>query len=155
MADAVPLASRFLSALPHLQRAWRREADAALAGHMLSASTALPLVTLGRLGQGLRQVELADALAIDEASLSPVLTQLSGAGLVERRADASDRRARTLYLTASGMALARQAEAALAGVRERLLGGVAEADLTAALRVFHAMETAARRGAPPTARDAA
>jgi MarR family transcriptional regulator for hemolysin len=152
MTDADLLASAFASALPNLQRAWRRESDAALAAYGLSFATAMPLVGIGRLGDGIRQVALAEALGIDEASLSPVLSQLCTAGLVERRTDGRDRRARTLHLRPGGAARARQAEAALATVRSRLLAGVAPADLAAAMRVIRAIEGAAGRGTMPPAR---
>ena len=140
MTEADRLASLFVSALPHIERAWRREADAALAGHGLSVATALPLVAVGRLGDGVRQVVVAEALAIEEASLSPVLNQLCAAGLLERRTDLRDRRARALHLRPAGVALARQAEAALALVRGRLFADAAPADLAASLRVFGAVE---------------
>jgi MarR family transcriptional regulator for hemolysin len=145
--------SLFAASLPGLERAWRRESDAALAACGLSVGTALPLVAIGRLGDGIRQVELAEALAIEEASISPVLTQLGTAGLVERRPDSRDRRANTLHLTAAGTATARQAEAALATVRRRLLARVDPADLAAALRVFHAIEKSVGRSWLPPARE--
>jgi MarR family transcriptional regulator for hemolysin len=153
--DTDLLSSRFASALPNLQRVWRRESDAALAAYGLSVATALPLVAIGRLGDGIRQGAVAEALAIDEASLSPVLSQLSAVGLVERRTDGQDRRARTLHLLPAGTALASQAEAALATVRRRLLAGVAPADLAAAVRVFDAVEAAAGRATLPPAWGAA
>jgi MarR family transcriptional regulator for hemolysin len=112
-------------------------------------------VAIGRLGDGIRQVELAEALAIEEASLSPILSQLCAAELVERRADPRDRRANSLLLTSQGAVLAREAEAALADVRARLLKDVEPADLAAALRVFHAIEHSVGRGKLPAARDVA
>ncbi len=154
MSDTWRLASLFASALPHLERAWRRESDLALAAQGLSLATALPLVAIGRLGDGVRQTEVADALAIEEASLSPVLTQLCAAGLIGRRTDPRDRRARTLHMTEAGTAAARQAEAALAAVRANLLAGVDPADLAAALRVFDTIEHAVgRRSRLPPARE--
>jgi MarR family transcriptional regulator for hemolysin len=155
MSEIRRLESMFAAKLAHLERAWRRETDSALAIHHLSAATALPLVAIGRLGDGIRQVELAEALAIEEASLSPILSQLCAAELVERRADPRDRRANSLLLTSQGAVLAREAEAALADVRARLLKDVEPADLAAALRVFHAIEHSVGRGKLPAARDVA
>jgi MarR family transcriptional regulator for hemolysin len=147
--------SRFASMLPYLERTWRRASDNALAVHDLSVATALPLVAIGRLGDGIRQVELAEALAIEEASLSPVLTQLAAAGLIERRTHPRDRRANTLHLTPQGAAIAQRAEAALGQVRARMLRDVDPRDLEAALRVFRAIEQSAGRNKLPPARDVA
>jgi MarR family transcriptional regulator for hemolysin len=153
MSEVWRLQSLFASTLPSLERSWRRESDAALAPHNLSVATALPLVGIGRLGGGIRQVELAEALGIEEASLSPVLTQLCDAGLVERRPDPRDRRANTLHLTPAGRVTANQAEADLATVRARLLGAVAPADLAATLRVFYAIEQSVGRSKLPPAKE--
>ena len=56
------------------------------------------LMTLAR-REGMRQVQLADLLEIEAITLVRLLDRLEGAGLVERRADPTDRRARTLHLT--------------------------------------------------------
>jgi MarR family transcriptional regulator, transcriptional regulator for hemolysin len=149
MTDTDLLPSAFASALPNLHRAWRRESDAALAEYGLSFATAMPLVAIGRLGDGVRQVAVADALAIEEASLSPVLNQLCAAGLVERRTDSRDRRARALHMTPTGKIAARKAELALAAVRRRLLAGAKDDDVAAAVRVFRAIEDTVGRGTLP------
>jgi len=48
---------------------------------------------------GLRQVELAEVLDVEPITLSRILDRLAEAGLVERLADPSDRRAWRLQLT--------------------------------------------------------
>jgi len=48
---------------------------------------------------GLRQVALADHLDVEPITLCRMVDRLEEAGLVERRADESDRRARRIYLT--------------------------------------------------------
>jgi MarR family transcriptional regulator for hemolysin len=155
MTDTGQLGSLFMVMLPHLERGWRKEADAALSAYNLSVATAVPLLVIGRLGDGIRQVQLADALAIDEASLTPILHQLCAADLVERQPDPRDRRAKILHLTKAGLVAAQQAEAALARVRTRLLDGVSRDDLAAAVRVFQAIEGSIGRNAMPPARHVA
>jgi MarR family transcriptional regulator for hemolysin len=155
MSEIWRLQSSFATTLPSLVRAWRRESDVALAAHNLSVATALPLVGIERLGNGIRQKELADALGIEEASLSAVLTQLCGAGLVERRANPRDRRANCLHLTRAGRETASAAEAVLATVRARLLKDVCPTDLAATLRVFQAIEQSVGRSALPPAKEVA
>src|SRR5919202_2790344 len=50
---------------------------------------------------GMRQVELADALDIEPITLCRMVDRLEEAGLVERRADEKDRRAWRLHVTAA------------------------------------------------------
>jgi MarR family transcriptional regulator for hemolysin len=49
--------------------------------------------------EGVKQSELAEALDLAPITLGRLIDKLTGAGLVERRDDASDRRAHRLYLT--------------------------------------------------------
>lgn len=51
------------------------------------------------------QVELAEELLVEKASVTPVLAGLERKGLVERRRDPSDRRKTRLILTPRGRAL--------------------------------------------------
>jgi len=65
--------------------------------HMTRAQWAV----LGKLRrhEGLKQRELADLLDLAPISLARLIDKLTASGLVERREDASDRRANRLYLT--------------------------------------------------------
>jgi MarR family transcriptional regulator for hemolysin len=83
---------------------------------------------------------LADMLAIEGASLVRQLDQLVEAGLVERREDTIDRRAKTLHLTPAGTRARAKIEASLDALRLDLFQGVADADLDACLRVFAALD---------------
>lgn len=80
-------------------RLTRRAFAVFLEAHQLTPAAARVLVYLGR-SQGLRQVDLADLLDIQPITLARLIDQLAEAGLVERRADPTDRRAFQLYLTA-------------------------------------------------------
>ncbi len=120
-------------------RRWRRLADAAAEAHGISEAKALPLVLIARMGGEPRQNALADALGIEGPSLVRLLDQLCAAGLVERREDATDRRARILRLTPAGQALVSKIEADLDRLRETVFAGVSAADLEAGLRVFGAL----------------
>ena len=72
-------------------------------------------------------------------------------GLLERRDDPEDRRAKTIWLTPEGEALTRRVERVLMELRETLLQGVSDADIAAALRVFQAFDPAASRLPEPAA----
>jgi MarR family transcriptional regulator for hemolysin len=128
--------------LLRLSRLYRREVDKALAAHGLSEARALPVLQIARLGEGVRQGALADELGVEGPSLVRILDQLCAAGLVERRDDPKDKRARALHLTDEGRALAAVIEAALDGFRARFLTEVGDADLSATLRVLARFETA-------------
>jgi MarR family transcriptional regulator for hemolysin len=66
--------------------------------HMTRAQWAV-LVKLQR-AQGVKQCELADSLEIAPITLARLVDKLTASGLVERRDDATDRRANRLFLTA-------------------------------------------------------
>ena len=76
-------------------------------------------------------------------SLVRSLDALGTAGLLERRDDPSDRRAKTLHLTPEGERIAGRIEAIVEQVRGDLLAEIPESDLATAVRVFR---TIARTG---------
>jgi DNA-binding MarR family transcriptional regulator len=55
--------------------------------------------------EGLSQVELAQRMMVEKASLTAVLKAMASAGLVTRLRNAADRRKVNIYLTASGRRL--------------------------------------------------
>lgn len=130
------------SGVIRLARIYRREVNRALAEHGISDAKAMPVLQISRLGQGVRQGVLAEDLGMEGPSLVRLLDQLCAQGLVERRDDPADRRAKMLYLTADGVALLQVIENALQVLRGRLLNKVSGSDLEATLRVFAALETA-------------
>lgn len=148
MTDRTPSERAFTAGLLRLARIYRRETDKALATHGISDARALPVLHIARLGEGVRQGVLAEELGVEGPSLVRILDQLCAAGLVERRDDPNDRRAKTLHLSADGRALAAVIEAQLDALRAGLLSQVSDADLAAALRVlgrFEAVLDAAHR----------
>lgn len=58
------------------------------------------VITYLKRHEGIRQGPLADLIEVEPITLSRMVDRLAEAGLVERRADPSDRRAWRLYLTA-------------------------------------------------------
>ena len=137
-----------------LSRAYRGAADKALVDYGLSQATAWPVILAGRLGDGMRQGALAEALGVEGPSLVRVLDQLVAAGLMERREDPHDRRARTLHLTEAGHALRAQVEDVLVELRRRIFNGISESDLEASLRVFDAMKVSLGRSGAGAQEDA-
>jgi MarR family transcriptional regulator, transcriptional regulator for hemolysin len=65
------------------------------------------LVRLDRF-EGLKQAELAEMLDLQPITLTRLLDRLAECGLIERRPDPNDRRAKLLYLTAKAKPLLEQ-----------------------------------------------
>ena len=126
--------------LAPLGRAYRRHVDKAFLTLSVSHTLALPVMLLGRLEDGVRQGALVDALGIEPPSLVPLLNQLERAGLVERRPDLTDKRAKTLHLTAAGRDLAERAESVATQVRVNLLRDIPAADIEVAARVLSQLQ---------------
>lgn len=129
-------------AINHLTRSYRRVVNRALAVHGLSDAQTLPVIFISRLGDGVRQGVLAEQLGIEGPSLVRQLDQLQAAGLVERRDDPTDRRAKCLYLTKSGHDFAALTERLLGDLRGKLLSGVSDAEMAVALKVLRHFEQA-------------
>lgn len=108
----------------------------ALVEHGISEACAAPLVWISRLGNGVRQTALAERIGIESPSLVRLLDQLEALGLVVRKDDPSDRRAKGLWLTDAGVAMAARIETMLDEERALLLHDVSADDLKAALRVL-------------------
>ncbi|REF86045.1 MarR family transcriptional regulator for hemolysin [Methylovirgula ligni] len=127
-------------------RLWRRLADGVSKVHGLSDAVAIPLILIGRLGT-LTQTALADAIGVEGPTLVRHLDHLSAMGLIERREDPSDRRAKLLNLTASGKLLLARIEGDLGHLRDEAFAHITAEDFEACLRVFRAIEDHAKNGA--------
>jgi MarR family transcriptional regulator for hemolysin len=151
MTSAKERASTLVTATAKLalvQRAYRVAADRAVAHIGLSQALAWPLVMIGRHGDGMRQGTIAELLGIEGPSLVRSLDQLVSAGLVERRDDAADRRAKTLHLTPAGSTARAHIEEALHALRADLFADVPDADIEACLRVLSTLEHRLGRAKP-------
>jgi MarR family transcriptional regulator for hemolysin len=130
--------------IARLARLWRRQADQALADHGLSQATAHPLRILSR-GKCVRQGVLAEEIGIEGPSLVRLIDLLQTEGLVERREDPTDRRAKTLHLTAAGEAKAEEINRILRRVRADLLKDISAEELSITYDVLQRIEQRANR----------
>jgi MarR family transcriptional regulator for hemolysin len=130
----------FTLTLVKVARLYRQGVDKALSGLGLSDALALPVVLLGRRPEGVRQNQLADELGVEGPSLVRLLDRLVEHGLVERREDPLDRRAKLVHLTEAGRAHSRRASHALDQYRSNLLEDVQEADVETARSLLHLLE---------------
>jgi MarR family transcriptional regulator for hemolysin len=123
-------------------RHWRKICQTTLVNYGVSEACAAPLLMIGRLGEGVRQVTVAQAAGMESPSLVRLLDQLCHAGYVCRTEDAHDRRAKCLSLTETGRELVQAVEIELVRLRHEVLEGIDQSDLEAALRVLRAFELA-------------
>jgi MarR family transcriptional regulator, transcriptional regulator for hemolysin len=128
--------------LARIARRLRQAVDGELRAFGLTEATWRPLAYLGRLGEGVRQKELAQALGIEGPSLVRLLDGLERRGLIERREDEADRRARGIYLTPAGRELQKRVLRVSDAIQRRLLAAVQPTDLAACDRAFGVIEAA-------------
>ena len=99
-------------------------------------------------GRGQRQV--AERMGVDVVNFGQMIDELEGKGLVERKIDPDDRRARKLYVTERGAALRRRLSPDLISAQQRLLAPLAPDERRALLdllvRVIEANDSYARPG---------
>jgi MarR family transcriptional regulator for hemolysin len=74
--------------------------------------------------EGLKQSDLAEELDIQPITLTRLVDRLCDNGLIERRADPNDRRAKRLYLTAAARPLLERISVHVEELAETVLAGV-------------------------------
>lgn len=135
-ANQQQLRDGFASLIARVGRQWRRAVDRRLQPFGLTEATWLPLIHLARAPVPLRQKELAASLVLDGSSVVRLLDSLEAAGLIERREESADRRAKTISVTERGRAIIDQVEAASLAVRNATLVGLSDDDIATATRVL-------------------
>jgi MarR family transcriptional regulator for hemolysin len=125
----------FGSLLAHAARQWRRAADLRLQPFDLTEATWLPLVHIARAPEPPRQKDLAASLSLDGSSVVRLLDNLEAAGLIQRK-EGEDRRAKIIFLTARGKAIADQVEIVARRVRVDALAGLSDKDIETTVRVL-------------------
>jgi len=93
-----PINREFGFILNDVARLLRTYADYKAAQFGITRAQWAVLVRLER-SEGLNQTELADVLDLQPITLTRLLDKLSDSGLIERRPDPGDRRAKRLFLT--------------------------------------------------------
>ncbi len=132
--------ARFGVRFSMLARRWRRALDAHLVASGLSDATWVPLVHLHELGDGVTQKQLAARVGLDGSSLVRLLDILSRQGLLERRTDATDARARLVFLTDAGRERVAEIRKALVEAEAEMLQDISDAELASMLKHFSLIE---------------
>lgn len=121
-------------------RRWRREIEAAVARAGLTDATWSPLVHLDETGGGISQKQLAALVGVDASTLVRLLDILETKGLVIRRVDPADARARLVDLTSEGERQVGLIRAQLQQTESALLEGMDEAEVAAALSLIDRLD---------------
>lgn len=123
-----------------LARRWRRTIDAQLATVGLSDATWVPLVHLKATGGGVTQKDLAALVGVDGSSLVRVLDILARHGLIERRRDKSDKRAKLIHLTPEGEERVGEIRRELAEAEEAILSKLSDGEIASMLGCFETID---------------
>jgi MarR family transcriptional regulator, transcriptional regulator for hemolysin len=90
--------------------------------------------------EGLKQTELAEMLDLQPITLTRLLDGLADNGLIERRPDENDRRAKRLYLTPAAHPLLTQLGVLGEGLMETALEGLDDASVASLLASLSAVK---------------
>jgi MarR family transcriptional regulator for hemolysin len=110
-------------------RTWRTRLDQRLRPLGLSQARWLVLLHVNMARNDLTQKELSERLAIEGPSLVRLLDRMEADAWVERRASPSDRRAKTIHLTARAMETIREIKRIATRLRAELLSDITVEEL--------------------------
>lgn len=127
--------SAFVDNLVRVNRKMRTLFDARAKELGLTQSRARLLLALAQ-EEGMSQTRLAAALDIEQPSLVGLLDGLEKLGSITRQADPEDRRSKRIFLTDQARAEAGGLLAFSASLRQQILQGIPDAELSVASRVL-------------------
>jgi MarR family transcriptional regulator for hemolysin len=136
--DTADLKAEMIDAMAKVNRKLRTVFDARVKERGLTLARARTLLALIE-QEGLYQKELAETLEIENATMVRLLDGLERQSFIERQTVEGDRRAKRVVMTEEGKVLAEQVEKLAGDVREDLLEGVTDEELSVALNVLRKM----------------
>lgn len=125
----------FAMELGRVSRRWRTRLDERLKHTGLTQARWIVLLQLSQAG-AMSQRELADRVGVEGPTLVRVLDKLEGQGLVERRADDGDRRAKQIHLTEAATPVLGEISRISTQLRQELLADIAGEELTRTMQVL-------------------
>jgi MarR family transcriptional regulator, transcriptional regulator for hemolysin len=91
---------------------------------------------------GMMQTQLADVLDVGKASIGTLLERLEVGGFIERRADATDKRARRVFMLRAARQLMKKLTTAEAKFNDRILQGLSRLEREQFLRMLSLIKKA-------------
>lgn len=118
---------------------WRSRLDERLRPWGMTQATWRTLWAIRGAEMRYNQRTLATRLGIETPTLVHLLDRMEKLGLLQREADARDRRQKYIAITPAGLALANEIEGEVVAMRAEMLAGIAPADLETGIRLFEAV----------------
>jgi len=126
--------------LHDVARLVRVEADKRARRHGMTRAQWGLLMRLAR-NPGLSQKEIADLLEVEPISVARLVDRMEASGLIERRADADDRRIWRLHLRPAATSMLDMINDELRALAERITGGIAQPTRDAMVAALLQMKT--------------
>lgn len=131
----------FTNALQPIRRVWVQAATIALADFGLPMSLCTTVILAARAGEeGIQQNVLAEDVGVNPGAMVRILDQGEAAELLKRHDSTRDRRVKIIHILPKGQQLATAMEAAVAALRQSLIGDMPASDVEIATRVLRDFE---------------
>jgi MarR family transcriptional regulator for hemolysin len=130
------LEERFSHALHNTARGWRLMVDRRLKDLGMSQASWLTVAEAAKSKTPLAQIELANRVGVEGATMVAMLDRLANAGLIVRVPSETDRRVKLVTLTAEGQKLYEKVQVEASAVRKQLLSGIDPKVLLAATELL-------------------
>src|SRR5258706_15237881 len=115
---------RFSAALHNTARGWRLLVDRRLKELSMSQASWLTVAEAAKAKAPLAQIELANRVGVEGATMVAMLDRLANAGLIGRVPSETDRRVKLVTLTPEGLKLYDKGRIEAKAGRRQLLGGI-------------------------------
>lgn len=129
------LDEQFAEALHLAAHGWRTALDRRLRPLGYSRSRWMALLHVSR-QDGITHRELAERLGIEAPTLVRLIDRMEDEGLLQRCASETDRRVKHLHLSANGRKEVERIWASAANLRQEILSGLSEAEISTTLNVL-------------------
>jgi MarR family transcriptional regulator for hemolysin len=137
------LEERFSNALHNTARAWKAAVDRRLKYLGLSQASWTTIAIVSRASEPLSQIELANRVGIEAATMVATIDRLVKAELVVREPSTHDRRVKLVVLTEAGIRLCGKVKAEADIFRNELLVNVDKRQLLAATEFLENLQSVA------------
>ncbi len=131
---------RFSAALHSTARGWRLAVDRRLKDLGMSQASWLTIAMAAKAKVPMPQIELANRVGVEAATMVAMLDRLAKSGLIVRVASATDRRVKLVTLTPAGATLYDKVRTEGNAVRRQLLAGIDPALLLAATELLEGLQ---------------
>ena len=130
------LEERFSHALHNTARGWRLLIDRRLKDLGMSQASWMTVAVAAKSKVPLAQIELANRVGVEGATMVAMLDRLASAGLIVRVPSKTDRRVKLVTLTTEGLKLYDKVRIEADAVRKELLSGIDPKVLLAATELL-------------------